>query len=333
MRLFAEGSPYSVQSANRQPAATNPTRQASPGDVEYKLRLLRVATQDKAPAPFASAPVRASKPYSYVPIKEQSQMSKAELIYDGISLFAKSLWPVELARLSISSTAKDHVYNRYLNATQREMVKKGYRLFINQTIAGDLNAFGREHSKKRMTGKEIKKLAQAFDRQFTFMGDLGESGIFTFMVSNEWQVNTDKEFEAKKATLYTSTPVGGMKGGGWNPATRQPTGAYWGITQFGTATYNTVLAHAKGYGIDLPVSRSEMTFGQMLVAAYVLAIVRQPTLVALGIEVNPATVYINHNQGNGVWTKKGVKQIKASAWDGQSVQVKALLRSYGFQRA
>ncbi|UBF42572.1 hypothetical protein [Cystovirus CAP4] len=333
MRLFAEGSPYSVQSANRQPAATLPTRQVSPVDVEYKLRLLKVATQDKAPAAFASSPIRASKPYSYVPIKEQSQMSKAELIYDGISLFAKSLWPVELARLSISSTAKDHVYNRYLNAAQRAMVKKGYQLFINSTIAGDLNEFGREHSKKRMTGKEIKKLAQAFDRQFTFMGDLGESGIFTFLVSNEWDVKSDKQYEAKKATLYTTTPVGGMKGGGWDPVRKIPTGAYWGITQFGTATYNTVLAHAKGYGVDLPVSRSDMTFGQMLVAAYVLAITRQPTLVALGIEVNPATVYINHNQGNGVWTKKGAKQIKASAWDGQSTQVQTLLRSYGFQRA
>lgn len=196
MRLFAEGSPYSVQSATRQPAASFPTRQVSPADVEYKLRLLKVTAQDKPPAAFASEPIRASNPYSYVPIKEQSQMSKAELIYDGILLFAKRLWPLELARLSISSTAKDHVYNRYLNAAQREMVKKGYRLFINQTIAGDLNEFGREHSKKRMTGKEIKKLAQVFDRQFTFMGDFGESGIFTFLVSNEWDVKSDKQYDS-----------------------------------------------------------------------------------------------------------------------------------------
>lgn len=312
--------------------AAEPKRQSlTSGKLFDALELYRDAKA--IPDKFADEPVAAVYPYSYQPIKEQNKLSKAEFAWTGLNLFVSRLWPVELARMSISSTARDHRYEKYLTAAQRAMVAKGYQLFINPVIAGDLNAFGRENDQKRLTGAQIKKVAQKFDTQFTFMGDFGDSGIFTHLVGYEFDSQSSKMYEAKRNTLHTTVPTGGMRGGGWNAETKQPTGAYWGITQFGASTYSYVLNYARGWGVSLPANRQDMTFGQMLVAAYVLAIIRQPTLVNLGIPVNPVTIYINHNQGNGVWRAEGVKKIKASAWDGQSAAAKALLKSYGFQRA
>lgn len=294
----------------------------------------RVVADDRAPAAFATEPVVAKRPYSYQPIKSQSQQSYLENAYDIGSLFINKLWPVELARMSISSTNREPKYARYLNPTQLKMRERGYVLFINPEIAGDLNEFGKRHNEKRLTGAEIQKLAREFDRQFTPDGDLAQygSGIFANLVRIEFNVDPNVVFEASKATMFTTRPVGGMKGGGYNAKTGKPTGAYWGITQFGAGTYLDVIRHARGYGVTLPKTRSEMTFGQMLVAAYILAIIRQPTLINVGVPVVPATIYINHNQGNGVWLQSGTKFIKALAWDGQSKEVKELLSSYGFVR-
>lgn len=307
-----------------------PRSTARLNDVLNELELYR---DTKAiPEKFTDTAVEAMYPYSYQPIKAQNNLSKAEFAWSGLSLFVSRLWPVELARMSISTT-RDHNYEKYLTASQRAMMTKGYQLFINPVIAGDLNAFGRENDQKRLTGAQIKKLAQKFDTQFTLAGVYEDLGIFTHLVSIEFDSKSPKLYEAKRNTLHTTVPIGGMRGGGWNEKTKQPTGAYWGITQFGATTYTDVLKYAKGWGVSLPAQRQDMTFGQMLVAAYVLAIIRQPTLVNLGIPVNPVTIYINHNQGNGVWRAEGVKKIKAEAWDGQSAAAKALLKSYGFQRA
>lgn len=352
MNLFGEGSLYatkettraqepvrpattisSVLSAFRSDEAKRPSAPVNPKAEETRMQLERILDLRAIPEKFTDKPVEAADPYSYQPIKSQKTMSNVELAWTGLTLFASRLWPVELARMSISSTARDHRYEKYLTPAQRSMAAKGYKLFINPVIAGDLNAFGRQNDQKRLTGVQIKELAERFDTQFTFLGDFGVGGIFTHLVSLEFDTKTSTLYEAGKPTLHTTRPVGGMKGGGWNEKTKQPTGAYWGITQFGQATYNYVLSYAKGWGVSLPTRRQDMTFGQMIVAAYMLAIIRQPTLVNRGIPVNPVTVYINHNQGDGVWRVKGVKRIKAEAWDGQSSAAKALLKSYGFQRA
>lgn len=352
MNLFGEGSLYATKGTTRaqepvRPATTissvfsaflsdgvkQPNAPVNQNADELRMQLERVLDLRAIPEKFTDKPVQAAYPYSYQPIKSQNTMSKAEMAWTGLTLFASRLWPVELARMSISSTARDHRYEKYLTSAQRSMVTKGYKLFINPVIAGDLNAFGRQNDQKRLTGVQIKELAERFDTQFTFLGDFGVGGIFTHLVSLEFDTKTSALYEAGKHTLHTTRPVGGMKGGGWNKKTKQPTGAYWGITQFGQETYDYVLSYAKGWGVSLPTRRQDMTFGQMIVAAYVLAIMRQPTLVNHGIPVDPITIYINHNQGDGVWRVKGVKEIKADAWDGQSSAAKALLKSYGFQRA
>lgn len=321
MRLFAE--PTAVHQRPRNTASS------AHGALQKRRRSV-----ESAPAPFASAPITAAKPFSYQPIKKQASESRLEQAYDVGSMFISKLWPVELIRMSISTTKREAKYARYLNPAQLKMREKGYVLFINEEIAGDLNAFSKLHSKKQMTGAEIQALAREFDRLFTPEEEFAEfgNGIFANLVRYEFNVPPTVPFEAGKATMFTSRPVGGMKGGGYNAKTGKPTGAYWGITQFGASTYSDAVRHARGYGVSLPKTRNEMTFGQMLVAAYILAIVRQPTLISVGVPVSPATIYINHNQGNGVWTQAGTKFIKRIAWDGQSAEVKSLLSSYGFVR-
>lgn len=284
------------------------------------------------PAPFATSPIRARNPYSYAEIRSQQEASWVENTWDVASLFISKLWPVELARMSVNSTAKGYHYSAYLTASQRSMQKQGYVLFINEKIAGDLNAFGSQYSSHEMTGKEIKAMALAFDRQFTPLGDLGNKGIFSTLVGYEFPTADAKRY-ANTAAMHSAQPIGGMRGGGYDASTGKATGNYWGITQFGASTYTTTRSKALGWGIDLPQSRQQMTFGQMLVAAYVLAILGQPALVVRGLPVNESTIYINHNQGYGVWNKDKQRKIKQSFWDGQSAAVKRLLTSYGFARA
>lgn len=306
-----------------------PAPSTSIGDLKQLAISARVARE--TPKAFASAPVIAKRPFSYESINDQRNNDRAESVWSIGSLFFNRLWPVELARMSISSTAREHNYDRYLTPEQRKLQKQGYRLFINPVIAGDLNEFVRLYSAVTMTGAEIRSMAEAFDAQFTPSADFGKGSYFTFMVEKEWPVasrvaGTSKTFKRTSSLLYTATPVGGMRGGGYNKRTGKQTGSYWGITQFSAGTYDTVQRKARGWGLDLPARREDMTFGAMLVAAYVLALMGQPYIIASGVDVNPLTVYISHNQGFGVWRNK---TIPNSFWDGQSVAAKELLRKYG----
>lgn len=312
MDLFSRGRTVSV------PAPTT-----SVGDLKRLVVNARAARE--TPKAFASAPVQAKRPFSYESIRDQRKTSGVESAWDIGSLFFNRLWPVELARMSISSTAREHNYNRYLTPEQRKMQQRGYRLFINPVIAGDLNEFVKLYSESTMTGEEIRAMAEAFDAQFTPTADFGKGSYFTFMVEKEWPL-TKKSFKSGSRLLYTATPVGGMRGGGYNKRTGKPTGSYWGITQFSAGTYDMVQRKAGGWGLDLPARREDMTFGAMLVASYVLALMGQPYIIAAGGSVNPLTIYVSHNQGFGVWQNK---TVPSSFWEGQSASAKELLRQYG----
>lgn len=317
MDLFSRGRTVSVPA----PIST------SVGDLKRLAVSARVARE--TPKAFANGPVVARRPFSYESVEDQKKADKVESAWSIGSLFFNRLWPVELARMSISSTAREHNYDRYLTPEQRQMQRKGYRLFINPVIAGDLNEFVRLYSESTMTGVEIRAMAEAFDAQFTPTGDFGKGSFFTFLVEKEWPL-TKKTFKSGSRLLYTAEPIGGMRGGGYNKRTGKMTGSYWGITQFSAGTYDMVQRKARGWGLDLPARREDMTFGAMLVASYVLALMGQPYMIASSVDVNPLTIYVSHNQGFGVWQNK---TIPSSFWDGQSASAKGLLRKYGIAPA
>lgn len=265
-------------------------------------------------------PVKNTSEFSASPEVANSKLSTAASYVVTVGEFVSSrLGWLGMLTSSISKIGFESFdYKRYYTEANKALRQKGYVLLITDVLAGDLNAFGRRYSAYKMTGAEITKMAKEFDRLFCPV----VSGIFAPLVAVEWPVNPKGVYDRRSNLPHTK---GGMSGGANN--------AYWGITQFGNSrrvpTYDETVSAANRYGVDLPVKRSDMTFGQMLVAAYVLAIVRQPTLVELGLPINADTIYINHNQGNGVWKFPG-KRIPAYNWNLQSAKAHNILSRYGY---
>lgn len=223
---------------------------------------------------------------------------------------------------SIGSTALESFdYKRYHTPATLALAKRGFVFLMTAALAGDLNAFGRRYNARKMTGDEIFAMAGEFDRLFCPL----PTGVFAPLVNIEWPSRGNRVFDRLSNQVFTA---GGMRGGYNN--------AYWGITQFGNSrkapTYDETVSAANRFGVILPATREQMTFGQMLVAAYVLMIIRQPTLVEKGIPINWETIYINHNQGNGVWLTKN-KMIPERTWNAQSNEVHRILRKYGYTSA
>lgn len=278
------------------------------------------------PPPFAKEPVRVARPYVYLePSSNGVGARVVDALYTGASFVSNRIFKGELVTGLISSTARSYNYGQYLTPAQREMRKRGFVLFINAKIAGDLNAFGRDFSSSRMSGADIGKMAAQFDKQFTpkMVGSLGP-GIFSYLVGIEFDAVSKKTYQAKKVAPSTTQPVGGMQGGANN--------AYWGVTQFGKPTYEWIRKLALGWGIDMPANRHEMTFGQMLVIAYAYAVYNQSKLIEYGVPITEETLYVSHNQGVGVWRYKN-RKVPYKAWEKQSAKAKLVLLKHGFSRA
>lgn len=291
-------------------------------DEQEEIVVVSLPTEASGDGSFKK-PVKNAFEFSASPEEANSASSKIGnyALTAGEFLSSKLGW-IGLVRSSISRIGLDSFdYKRYYTAANLPLRQKGYVLLMTNVLAGDLNAFGRRYAASTMTGAEISSMAKDFDRLFCPL----PMGIFAPLVAIEWPLNPKGVYDRRSGQSYTN---GGMRGGYNN--------AYWGVTQFGNSkkapTYTETVAAARRYGVDLPQTRQEMTFGQMLVAAYVLAIVRQPTLVQLGLPVNAETVYINHNQGNGIWKLEN-KLIPYKNWKAQSSTVHRILRKYGYRSA
>lgn len=270
-----------------------------------------------------SKPVSNMFEFSSRPIEANTSNNRAASWFKtGLEFASNRLGYLSLAFNSIGSTGMESFdYKRYHNAATQKLAARGFVFFMTAEIAGDLNAFGRRYNSQYMTGTEIASMAREFDRLFCPL----PTGVFAPMVAIEWPASGKTRFNRKSTASFTQ---GGMRGGDKN--------AYWGITQFGNSkrapTYDETVSAALRFGVILPAERADMTFGQMLVAAYVLMIVRQPTLVQYKIPINWETVYINHNQGNGVWSAPN-KKIPSYNWNAQSIEVHRILRKYGYTSA
>lgn len=278
------------------------------------------------PPPFTAKPVRVAKPYLYLePSSNGLGARVADALYTGAAFVSNKIFKGELVSGLVSNTARSYNYSHYLTPAQRAMQKQGFVLFINAKIAGDLNAFSRDYSSSRMSGADIGKMAAHFDKQFTpkMVGSIGP-GIFSYLVGLEFDAVSKKMYQANKVSPSETNPIGGMQGGAGN--------AYWGVTQFGKPTYSWIRRLALGWGIDMPADRQQMTFGQMLVIAYVYAIYNQSKLIEYGVPVNEETLYVSHNQGVGVWQYKD-RKVPYKAWVKQSAKAKLVLLKHGFSRA
>lgn len=268
-------------------------------------------------------PIKNVFEFSASPEEANSKSSAAmKHIVTAGEFISRRLGVLGLLKASISSIGLESFdYARYYTAKNKPLRDAGYVLLMTNVLAGDLNAFGRSYSAYKMTGAEITDMAKEFDRLFCPVF----SGFFAPLVALEWPANPKGVYDRRSSLPYTK---GGMSGGDHN--------AYWGITQFGNSkkvpTYDETVNTAGRYGVFLPGKRSDMTFGQMLVAAYVLAIARQPTLVEQKIPINADTIYINHNQGNGIWKAQG-RKIPAYNWSKQSAEARGILRRYGYSSA
>lgn len=278
------------------------------------------------PAPFAKEPIIVHTPFQYIDVEDNGFGAKAlDALYTGASFISNKLFKGEFVSALISTTGRSYNYGKYLTDAQLAMRKRGFQLFINPKIAGDLNAFGRLYSREQMSGIEIGLMAEEFDKQFTpkMVGSIGP-GIFTHLTGLEFDTITKKMYNANKYALWTATPVGGMRGGAG--------GAYWGVTQFGSPTYSWIRNLAVGWGVKMPTDFTQMTFGQMLVMAYVYAIYNQSKLIGYKVPVNNETLYVSHNQGVGVWQYAN-RRVPKAKWDKQSAKAKLVLLKHGFSRA
>ena len=286
---------------------------------------------DKRPAvpAFATEPVTTLTPFTYQKPLHGVVAQTADALYTGASWVSTRVMQIEILNQFlngvISSTAKGYNYNMYLTPKQLEMKKKGYVLFINPTIAADLNAFGRMYSQKVMSASALVEMVRNFDKQFTpkLVGSMGP-GIFEFMVNIEFPVKSAKKYDSSKQALTSANPIGGMKGGA--------NGHYWGITQFGRDTYAWIRNLATGWGVKLPATRQALTFGEMLVVAYCYAIQNQSYLVGYGVPVNQETIYVAHNQGAGIFGYKS-RKVPTTKWAKQSATAKLVLLKQGFTSA
>lgn len=361
MRLFGDSSVSNQASVTEQRLSTSSKRMslfgnqvvaAMPLQSEYALAEERASLTEmiasykeadglKRSAVDATSDVRvASKPGSGLKLGEQDEDSTFS-IFNGLAQTAAEFIVPRLSFLGAlaprTAGRSGLDYLQYLSPAQRKMYyDEGYRLFINKTIAAELNAFAKKHSTKVMTAQEILDLAKRFDLLFS-----PAMHVFEQLVSSEWTIAVgnskvmSRKYQWGLYTRHDLGNIGGMRGGGYDPKTKRPTYNFCGITQFGPETYPYVLRQAIAWGVELPATMWGMNFAEQIIAAYVYAIMNQPALVVRRIPVNESTLYICHNQGAGVWGRVGEpatkpKAIKKLHFSGQSTAVKKLLTSYGF---
>lgn len=361
MRLFSDSSVSKQASVNEQRLSTSSQRislfgnqvvNAMPLRSEYALAEERASLAEivtsykeadglKRSALGATSDVRvASKPGLGLNLKEQDEGSTLSLLSGLAQTAADFITP----RLSLFGALAPRTagrsgldYLQYLSPAQRKMYyDEGYRLFINKTIAAELNSFAKQYDTKVMTAQEILDLAKRFDLLFS-----PAMRVFEQLVSSEWIIEVgnskvmSRKYEWGLYARHDLGSIGGMRGGGYDPKTKRPTYNFCGITQFGPKTYPDVLRQATAWGVRLPSTMWGMNFAEQIIAAYVYAIMNQPALVVRRIPVSETTLYICHNQGAGVWGRVGEpatkpKAIKKLHFNGQSAAVKRLLKSYGF---
>lgn len=213
----------------------------------------------------------------------------------GADVATSVLMPSWLSLMSPGELGMEYD-QRYINDSEqaKRFIAQGNTLVLSSDILSDMAKFCAKHSDVRMTGAKLAGLVSEFDALF------GREGIvsWTEFVALEFGLI----FQQGKSTFVWTcigpgsavpTSQGGMLGGDNNHM--------WGLAQFKSSTYDGVRrwlqSQFKNSPLFLPATVRSCTFAQQLCSMYILAIINQPTVLAVGKRPDTRQLYLIHNQG------------------------------------